>query len=97
MSLAHGDQVGLQCLIVPFSGHSHLIVIFIPCFVLLFSVLYEDSFVDLFIVCLSLLNCLVCVVQTCGHLLERLDFFVLLYAMFSFAFVTFPYGSLDQV
>ena len=55
MSLAHGEQVGLQCLIVPFSGHSHLIVILVRVLFSLFSVLSGASFVDLFIVCLSLL------------------------------------------
>ena len=45
-----------------------------------------------FILCLSLLYCLVMV--TCW---ERADFFAPLYVMFSSAFVIFPYGILGQV
>ena len=45
-----------------------------------------------FILCLSLLYCLVMV--TCW---ERADFFAPLYVMFSSAYIIFPYGILGQV
>ena len=44
--------------------------------------------------CLSC--CLVFPLQPCGQLLGKADHLALLYVMFSFVFVTFPYGVLGQ-
>ena len=47
--------------------------------------------------CLSLPYCHVCSLQPCVICCERADLLALLYVMFSYVFVIFPFGVLGQV
>ena len=73
-------------------------IINLRCLILYLPFQGGASFVDHFCcLYLSLLYCLVCSLQSSDNLLGRTDLLVLLCMMFSFGFVTFPYGVPGQM
>ena len=51
----------------------------------------------IFVTYVSCLSCfLVCLLQPCGQLLGMAKHVALLYVMFNFVFVTFPYGQCPE-
>ena len=49
-----------------------------------------------YVSCLSLLSCLVCTLQPCGHIIGRAGLFASLWVVLSCVFVTFLIGFLCQ-
>ena len=56
------------------------------------------SFLEHFSICVVCLSCCIaCSLQPCGHLPGSANLLDLLYVMFSYVVLTFPFGVLDQM